>query len=230
VGRLSKSWLDLLKRDSWFRAISATLRGVLEQESVVRGFAPGTMVYAAGDEPAGFFAVLSGEVRLLYYSSQGKYAFYHILRPFAWFGALSEVDGQHRFSDAIAWTDTRLLHVSHSTLRRTLDEHPEVYRDFALLMSEGLRTVLNLMVEAKAMPPRAHAAQILVGLAVQPQSGGAVPLTQEQLAAMVGVSRQTMNKILQEFERCKLVKLQYGKVIALDSTALAEAARDDGCD
>jgi CRP/FNR family cyclic AMP-dependent transcriptional regulator len=95
------------------------------------------------------------------------------------------------------------------------------------LMCRSLRTTLDLIANAKAVPPRAHAAQLLIMQSTRQDAGcdQAMLLTQEQLAAMVGVSRQLMNKILQEFEGSGLIRRQYGKIIALDRAALARAAR-----
>jgi CRP/FNR family transcriptional regulator, cyclic AMP receptor protein len=226
--RIDKGWVDHLKNDEWFKSISPTLCEVLTRDGVVRKFNAGAVVYNAGDEPSGLFAVLTGEVRLLCQSASGKYVFYFIQQPTSWFGALSELDRQIRFSSAIAWSDSSLFHVRHGALQRLFADEPTVYRDFMTLMCRSLRTTLDLIANAKAVPPRAHAAQLLVMLSTprDAESDRAMLLTQEQLAAMVGVSRQLMNKILQEFEASRLIRRQYGKIVALDRAALARAARN----
>jgi len=58
------------------------------------------------------------------------------------------------------------------------------------------------------------------------ETDGVLDLTQEQLAAMVGVSRQTMNKILQQLERQKLIRRQYGKIIAVNPEMLTQAYQE----
>jgi CRP-like cAMP-binding protein len=223
---------QLLQRDPWFSASAPSLRQALVRDGVVRSVRPGSMVYCAGSEPSGLFAVLAGEVRLLHYSSTGKYAFYHILQPLHWFGGLSEFDGLDRFSDAVAWSATRLLHLGHAALQRLLADDPRLYRDLGMMICRDLRTTLDMVADAKATPPRAQTAQLLamMSMARQGEPDCGLDLTQEQLAAMVGVSRQTMNKILQQFERRNLVRRRYGKVIALDPGMLAEAARDGQID
>jgi CRP/FNR family cyclic AMP-dependent transcriptional regulator len=225
--RIGKGSLDLLQNDEWFKSISPALREVLMRDGAIRKFDAGAVVYDGGDEPSGLFAVLTGEVRLLCQSDSGKYAFYFIHRPISWFGALSELDGLTRFSSAIAWSETSLLHVRHSALQRLLADEPSVYRDFTMMMCSALRTTLDLIANAKAVAPRAHTAQLLVMMSTTQGAGtdGAMLLTQEQLAAMVGVSRQLMNKILQEFERSRLIRRQYGKIVAVDRAALAGVAR-----
>jgi CRP/FNR family cyclic AMP-dependent transcriptional regulator len=226
MGGLTPNMLETLHQDAWFRGISRDLRDALLRDGHVRAFKAGAMIYAAGDEPAGLYAVLSGEVRLLYYSLEGKYAFYYVGLPSFWFGALSELDGLERFSDAIARSDTVLFHVGHGVVRRLLATQPRFCWEFTQTICRDLRNTLKMLAETKAMPPRAKTAQVLATLVLTRQTNaeGPLPLTQEQLAAMADVTRQTMSKILQQFERRKLIRRHYGRITVLDANRLARIA------
>jgi CRP/FNR family cyclic AMP-dependent transcriptional regulator len=226
MGGLTSEMLETLDRDAWFRGISRDLRDALLREGHVRAFKAGAMIYAAGDEPAGLYAILTGEVRLLYYSLEGKYAFYYVGLPSFWFGALSELDGLERFSDAVARSDTLAFHVGHGAVRRLLAAQPRFCWDFTQTICRDLRNTLRMLAESKAKPPRAKTAQVLATLALtrQTDADAPFPLTQEQLAAMADVTRQTMSKILEQFERRQLIKRHYGKITVLDANRLAEIA------
>ena len=176
---------DTLERDAWFRGISKELQTALVSAGRIQKFNAGELIYAAGDQPDGLYAILSGEVRLLYYSIEGKYAFYYVGQPSFWFGALSELDGQERFTDAVAHTDATLLQVNHATIKRWLTSEPRFWWDFTKKVCSDLRNTLWLLAESNAMSPRVKAAQLLASLASRraADEGRQLNFTQEQLAA-----------------------------------------------
>ena len=225
----TKSRLDVLQSDEWFRELPSRLQDDLVGRCAVRKVPAWARVYSAGDGPAGMFAVLSGEIRLVQHSQSGKYAFYSLMRPGAWFGALSELDGRARFTDAIASTDTTLLQLGHAAFQSMYREDATARDAFVGLLCRNLRTTLSMLVEHHSLPPRQQVAQILIsaftrpGAAQAPDTG--LDLTQEALAAMAGVSRQTVNKVLHEFCEEGLVRLEYGRILPVDLAALDAVVR-----
>lgn len=216
-----------LERSAWFAALSPALQADLLQRSVVRRFGERSLVYATGSAPSGFYVVLSGEVRLEHLARSGKFAFYHSLRAGESFGLLSELDGSARFSDARAWVASRVLHLPHQQVQHLYRNVPEAREAFVALICQGLHTTLHMLVEAHSAPPRAQIASILVTMAsheAEERREGA-KLTQEAIAAMAGVSRQTASKVLHELRAAGLVELQYGRVRPLHIDRLVEIAR-----
>ena len=198
------------------------MRAAIRTDGTVRQLNPGERIYAAGDGPSGFYGVLEGEVRLFHYASSGTYAFYYIHRPPSWFGILSELDAQQRFSDAVAWKPTRLLHVRHGVVQRLLAEDPGAYRDFTQMVCRDLRTTLKLVSDSRVVEPLSQTAQLLAHMAasIPGRRNAVLDATQEQLAAMVGVSRQTMNKILARMESGAVIRRAYGRIEVIDRRRL----------
>jgi len=227
--RIPAEHLAVLHRDNWFRSLSPGLQKEILRRSVIRHYAAGALIYAAGDDPGGAFAVIAGEVRLLHYSPGGKYSFYVIFQPGEWFGALSEMDGQPRFSDATATLDSALLHLGHDAFQTLFHHNDEAREAFTALLCQSLRTTLTMLTEGQASAPRTHIAQILVSVYSRAKLSGpeSVPkLTHEALAAMAGVSRQTVSKILRQFQNDGLVQLKYGRVVPVNIRALSEISRE----
>lgn len=227
---LTKSRLEVLRSDEWFGELAPRLQQDIVGRCVIRKVPAWARVYSAGDGPAGMFAVLSGEIRLVQHSQSGKYAFYSLVRPGAWFGALSELDGRARFTDAIASTDTTLLQLGHAAFQSMYREDDAARDAFVALLCRNLRTTLSMLVEHHSLPPRRQVAQILVSAFTRPDAaqppGAGLDLTQEALAAMAGVSRQTVNKVLHQFCEEGLLRLEYGRILPVDLGALDAVVRE----
>lgn len=221
--------LQILCADAWFSELPERLQRAIVAESVCRRVAANALVYAAGDPPTGMFAVLSGGVRLVHHSESGKVAFYRLLVAGDWFGTISEIDGGSRFSDAVADDDdTVVLQLGHAAFHRLYRDDPEAHRAFIALICLNLRTTLAMMVENHSAPPREHLARLLVSIFTRPAGppGTTSRLTQEALAAMTGLSRQTVSKVLHQFSREGLIALRYGRIDPLDLDSLASIARE----
>ena len=93
----------------------------------------------------------------------------------------------------------------------------------------NLHATLQILVGHRSEPPRAKIARVLVSLfSHAPESGASAPrLTQEALAAMAGVSRQTTHKILRDLRARGLVDTPYGRIQPRDLRALDDFARDE---
>jgi CRP-like cAMP-binding protein len=225
-GHLTAAQSRVLQRNAWFAALPPSLQNEMVQRGIVRSYAARSLVYAAGALPSGFYLVLSGEVRLEHMTKSGKFAFYQALRAADSFGLLSELDGSPRFSDARAWAETTLLHLSHVQCQELYRNDAAAREAFVALICQNLHTTLAMLVEGHSAPPRAQIAGILVSIFSHEGSEEreAPKLTHEAIAAMAGVSRQTAGKVLHEFQELGIIDMQYGKVRARDLSRLQDIA------
>jgi len=196
--------------------------------SVQRDVASGSLIYATGDLSTGQFAVLSGEVRLVANTNDGKHILYRVLKPGSWFGHLSVLDQQPRFQDAVATAPTRLLHLSTSTFNAIIEQEPRYVLQFSQLLCQDIREAMSMLAEMKAMPLPNRVAQVLLQTSDVPSPSSAnCRMTQEALAAMIGTSRQTVNRVLRRFEEKKMIRIEYGRVIVCNPSMLSVAAGRD---
>lgn len=223
----------VLQRNPWFAALDATLQQQILSRMLLRRYAARRLVYAAGSAASGCYFVLSGEVRLEHLTRSGKFAFYQSTRAGGVFGLLSSMDGSPRFSDARTWAESTLLHLPHADVLDLYQHNPAAREAFVQLLCRQLHDSLAILVEEHSLPPRQQIANILVALLGRPaaeeagERGGAVDagkLTHEAIAAMAGVSRPTVAKVLHEFRDLGLVSMQYGRVSLDDARGLKTVA------
>jgi CRP/FNR family transcriptional regulator, cyclic AMP receptor protein len=217
--------LAILEADAWFGQIPLERRLLLLKEAQVRSVATGARLYSAGDLPNGLWVVIEGEVRLKGYPTPGLELLAPILRPGTWFGELSTIDGLPRPTDATAVERARVAHVSMAAVARAAAAAPELYRDLAVLACWHQRIALGFIAQTIAHPVRVRLAMLLAGLAQD--RGGVVDIRQEDLAVMVGVSRQTLNRHLNALDREGIVALAYAQITVRDLPRLLALCRNE---
>jgi CRP/FNR family transcriptional regulator, cyclic AMP receptor protein len=217
--------LAILEADAWFGQILLERRRLLLAEAQVRSVPAGERLYSAGDPPNGLWAVIEGEVRLKGYPTAGLELLAPILRPGTWFGELSTIDGLPRPTDATAVEPTRVAHVPMAAIARATVASPELYRDLAVLACWHQRITLGFIGQTIAHSPRVRLAILLAGLAQDRQ--GVLQIRQEDLAVLVGVSRQTLNRHLKVMERDGVLDLAYAEIRVRDLPRLLDLCPDE---
>jgi CRP-like cAMP-binding protein len=208
-----------LPPDPWFSTLPAARREALLARARASTASAGARVYGLGDPPDGLWAVAEGEVRLVAYPAVGMESVAMILGPGAWFGELSVIDGGPRPHDAVVVKPARLLHVGLAAVEQVAQAHPLLYRDLGVLICSRQRSALNFMAHSIAQPIGVRLARTLAG-AARSSGGAELHVRQEDLAAMIGVSRQTINKELKALERAGMVELAYGRIVVRDAQRL----------
>lgn len=223
--------LGILMRDNWFASLPAELAQLIIKHSHEREFQAGTTIFRADDEPTGQFAVLEGEVRLVSYSNNGRDVLFDRFRSGAWFGHLSVLDGQPRFQDAVTCCHTRLLQLPMSGFHEIIAYKPIYALDFARLICFHIRVAMQAIISARTAPFPTRLAQLLINLEGLPsdeiRSASQPRVTQEALAAMTGTTRQTVSRLLKEWERAGLIEIRYGHAVILERTVLQTIAAGD---
>jgi CRP/FNR family transcriptional regulator, cyclic AMP receptor protein len=223
---VTPSDLAILEADSWFSRIPDERRRLLLEEATVRSLAAGARIYGAGDPPGGLWAVVEGQVQLKGYPAVGLELPLPAFGPGTWFGETSTLDGLPRQTDAAAVETSRVLHVSEAAVARAAATAPALYRDLGALASLRQRMALAFYALSAAHPVGDRLALILAGLSQDGRS--AVRMRQEDLARLVGVSRQTLNRHLRALERCGIVQLAYAEITILELSCLLATRTNNG--
>ena len=187
--------------------------------SNVRRVAKGAPVYLKGDDPTEVYRVVSGRVRLCNVMYDGREVVTADFMQGDCFGEMGVIDGLPRVSDAVAMEDTELRVLSRSGFRRLLSDYPEVQSELLLTLCRRMR-VLYAVNEEVHLSPKLRLARALHRLSFSHGSRDSdqvsVAVSQEELARMLSLSRQTVNRELSSLAREGLLKVSYGKVILLD--------------
>lgn len=212
----------------WMFALPGEVESALRAHAVTRRYPDGALVHGRGDEPEGLYHVVRGAVRISGVSAGGRELLLTVLSPGSWFGEISLLDGRPRTHDAHAVGETELAMVPRVAFDRLLDSRPDLARHIMTLLCARLRLALAALEDATLLPLPARLAKRLLGAA--DAGGGDVKLPQAQLALLVATSRQSVSKILKQWERRGWISLAYGQVTVLDGEALCgviEAADRD---
>lgn len=218
-----------LESDAWFASCDAALRDALVARSQTWRLAAGERLFARGADAEGLCCVTAGALRIGALQADGSESLLAYVEPYQWFGEISMIDGAPRTHDAVADGATTVLVVPRATLHDWLQAHPVHWRDLARLACAKLRVAFGVLEDIAHLPLEARLAKRLWLLAhgwgARPdQARRVIRLPQEQLALMLGVSRQSANKALRALEAQGLVALRYGEIELIDLEALPKIA------
>jgi CRP/FNR family cyclic AMP-dependent transcriptional regulator len=217
-----------LETSPWFRGLPIELRDYLISHASLLTLEKGQLLYRQGEPSNGLYVILGGAVAMGTVGADGKEALLAVLGPTAWVGEISLFDGLPRPQDASAISRSLLLHVPESALQSLLESTPRYWRDFALLMAQRLR-VLFENAEAMSLLPAAQrvASRLLMiagGYGGLNAAQNKIRLSQDSLASMVSLSRQTTNQLLKNLESQRIVSLKSGEIAILDVDRLRAAS------
>lgn len=214
--------------NTWLGGLPSDTRTALLEAARSRTIDNGAVVYRAGDPGDGLHAVLEGEVRLIGHSETGRRLVYLILRPGDWFGEMSILDGKPRLHDAVAFGPSRVLHVDSARIDAIAVAHPGFDRALGALTCEHQRAALAFVEHTLTASTEARLAFVLTEMAGRhgrPAGTGVeidLRLSQEDLAALVGVSRQSLAALLGRLRRDRVIETRYARLVVLDVEALQQ--------
>lgn len=210
--------LAVLATDPWFGGLPPQRRALLLDQAQSRVVQGGGRIYGYGDPPNGLWAVLEGQVRLKAYPAPGVEFVALILGPGAWFGEVSTLDGGPRPHDAAASGTARVLHLSMAVFCRLAEKTPALYLDVGRLACRHQRVALDFIAQTVALPFEVRLAKLLEGRTRA--DSGVLTLRQEDLAMMLSVSRQTLNRGLRGMAQAGVIRQAYGRIDILDRARL----------
>lgn len=185
----------------------------------------GQMLFSAGDVGNGCYRIDSGLLKVSAIGRSAGERILAILGPGSIVGELAEIDGSPRSATITALRDSGLSFVSRRDFYRFADEHPQLYKHLMILLAHRLRDA-DSMVAASVLSPKGRVARAMLSLAeafghdvgdsriVLQQK-----LNQSDLAAMSGIARENVSRILSEWRREKVVSRIEG-YYCLDNTSL----------
>ncbi len=190
----------------------SALAGILS----VREFGPGEVAFKAGDPTAGVWIVRDGRLELSVGSGRRR-AVVHLLRPGDVDGDIQLLLGMPLPYTGRALTDARCLFLASADFEHLLGSRPPIARRWLSSVAQRLAASQARVLGLLGGSLTAQAARLLAGEAAD----GRVALPQRTLAAMLGVQRPSLNKVLKELERDGLIRIGYSAIDILDPAKLA---------
>ncbi|MEN9293186.1 MAG: hypothetical protein RL288_982 [Actinomycetota bacterium] len=191
----------------------------------------GQSLFKEGDDGDHLFIVSNGKVKLGTKSPDGRENLLMILGPGDMFGDLSLFDSGPRTATATAVTDTKLLSLGQDKVIPWIKEHPEVSLHLLARLASRLRRTNEVVGDLVFSDVPGRVAKALIDLGVKfgekREEGLFVnhDLTQEELAQLVGASRETVNKALADFAQRGWLRLEARAVMILDYERMLKRGR-----
>ena len=194
-------------------------------------FARGDVLFHEGEPGDRLFVIRSGKIKLGRKSSDGRENLLSIQGPGEMFGELSLFDPGPRTATATVVADAELVELAHTDLVAWLEQHPTVAKHLLKALAHRLRRTNEALADLVFSDVPGRVAKALLDLATrfgEPTDEGvrvAHDLTQEELAQLVGASRETVNKALADFAARGWVRREGRAVVLLDADRLERRAR-----
>jgi CRP/FNR family transcriptional regulator, cyclic AMP receptor protein len=224
---------DLLGRHPLFAGLTAVESRQLLGAGRVKSYGPGEVVFRHGQPGDGMYGVLAGRVLVDLYSAEGKQLIIDVFGPGAFFGEIALLDGQGRTANAVAHEACELLFLSRREFLPYLERHPRVALRTIELLCARLRRTTDLMESSTFLHVPARLARRLLALAELHGSSTAagdelgVRLTQAELAATLGVTREIVSRLLATWRAEGLITVERGRLLLRDVARLRTLAAGD---
>jgi CRP-like cAMP-binding protein len=213
-----------------FRGLDPRIVTDLTRRLVPVDFAAGHVIYARGDLGAELYIITQGKVKLGCHAEDGRENLLSVLAPPDTFGELSILDPGPQPWTATAITNVRTAVVDRPQLLDWIAEHPAIADRLLRGLARQLRRTTSTLADLAFIDAPARVAKQLLGLAQRfgTRENGAMrvthDLTQEELAQLVGATRETVNKALSDFSSRGWIRVDGKSVLISDSERLARRA------
>lgn len=188
--------------------------------------AKGATLFSEGDSGDHLYVIIEGKLKLGTSSGDGRENLLSVLGPGEMFGELSLFDPGPRTSTATAVTDVRLLSLGHDKVIPWVSQHPQVALELLARLAQRLRRTNEVLGDLvfSDVPGRVAKALIDLGERFGKETDEGLyvhhDLTQEELAQLVGASRETVNKALADFAGRNWIRLDGRAVLITDKERL----------
>jgi CRP-like cAMP-binding protein len=206
-----------------FGILGPALLQQLRAHARMRTIEKGATIFAKGDPGSSLFAILEGQVKVISFSAQGKYAVLNILSPGDIFGEIALLDGGERTADVIAISDCKLIVIERRDFLPLVHSSPDISQKLIEVLCARLRNTSRQVEEVMFLDLSAKLSKTLLRLR-ESAGGQRISLTQSELAQMIGASRESTNKQLRDWENLKWIRLERGEIILIDIESLAAVA------
>jgi CRP/FNR family cyclic AMP-dependent transcriptional regulator len=218
--------VDSLRRCALFAHVDEESLRALASQMRRRRFRRGEVIFHQGDIGDSLQVVASGGVKIVLPSQEGDEAIIASLHPGEFFGELALLDGAPRSTTATALEATETLALPRDRFLALLDDDHKIVRALLHALAEELRRLTGHVEELHFLDLAGRLAIRLVRLAriADQDATGRVeldwPFTQSDLAAMIGGTRQSVNKLLSGLVDDGLIVIERDTIVITDLAAL----------
>jgi CRP-like cAMP-binding protein len=223
---------DVLSRAGIFQGVEPGASEALAASMEYLDISRGDTIFGEGEQGDSLYIVMAGKVKMGRRAPDGRENMLAIMGPSDMFGELSIFDPGPRMATATAVTDGRLARLRQDCLLPWMNDRPQIAEQLLRVLARRLRRTNDALADLIFTDVPGRVAKSLLEMAQRfgtAEPGGPVrvthDLTQEELAQLVGASRETVNKALADFAGRGWLRLEGKSVVLLDEERLARRAR-----
>ncbi len=207
-----------------FRALPPDAMALVAAAASTRSLQRGDVLFSEGDDATTLFVVEQGRIAIANRSPDGRESVVALMESGDLFGEMSLFDGQGRSAEARALEPSRVSEVPFAPLRDVLQRRPELLWGIVGLLARRLRSMDATLADAVFLDVTGRTAKRLLDMAGEADNF-VLPITQEELAGLVGASRERVNKAISSFIRLGWIDQRERRYRILNREQLALRAR-----
>lgn len=184
---------------------SKSLVGIATLKKVIKG----QVIHRKGDAPAGLLRVIRGRIRAGATDFAGSEFLLTTIAPGDWFGEISILDGKPRTHDAIAIDDCEYALFSTSAVRRLSEKFPDIHALMVKMLCAHIRGAFSALDDFLLLSPERRLAKRVLEMQNKQVDSMIISMSQEDLSDLIGLSRQSINKILKSWEQQGFIRRVY---------------------
>lgn len=217
-----------LKSEGFFCHLADATLQAFERVTSTSLYPEGALLFSEGEEPRGIFVLCEGRAKLSFSSSEGKTLILHLASPGEVLGLNATVSGKPHVATAEVMRACQVKFVRRDDFLKFLNEHPDACIRAVQVLSQSYQAacaqIRTLGLSSSAIE---KLARLLLELSVSGEKTAdgtrvRVALTHEEIAQIIGTSRETVTRTLSEFKHRRLAALQ-GSTLLIPNKAALEA-------
>ncbi len=197
------------------------LTDILESMPMSRIYDIGKIIYSQGDSPDYFYYLKKGRVKIFITSENGSEKTLSVITEGAVFGEASFFDGRERMSSAKAVIRSELILISKNMLTDIIRRKPQTALELLRLQSNTIRLLSSQLDSIAFWSAKVRLCQFLLECTKQ-NNNSIISATHEEIGSIIGTTRVTVSRLINDLAKIGAVKTGYGKIEILDAEILKE--------
>ncbi len=202
-----------------FSGVQQELLEPIVEQSSVQSLQRGDMLFSEGDEANDLYIVLEGRVAIANRSFDGRESVVALMESGDLFGEMPLFRPDGRSADARVLENSSVVVIPYLPVKSLYQEHPEMLWKIVDLLAERLKVMDVALADSMFLDVTGRTAKRLLELAGAEEEFE-LPVTQEELAGMIGASRERVNKSLASFMKLGWLTQKGEKYVILDRKQL----------
>jgi CRP/FNR family cyclic AMP-dependent transcriptional regulator len=218
---------DFLERSPWSAGLAEDVMAQVSPDVTCRFYSAGSIIAPRAQRLNHWLGVMNGVAVLGCDSPGGKPAYFIPVSEGGWFGEGSLLKDEPLRYEVLAKTDCRVACLPRDTFMWLFETSIAFNHALVHQLNERCGQFVGMVTLERTGSVGERVAKCLLSLinpVLYPGTGNALPLTQEEVGYLCGLSRQTVNAVLKDLEQAGLVRVDFKQVTVLDLTRMLEYA------